>query len=275
MTAFGNAPRSPRAHAARSGGTPRAIERMNLRHIAARHPFDDAVQFDERNAEVVGQHASQRGLARAAQPDERYAPGTRRIGLVGAEQLGQRKTRALQRRSSRPRSSWRISTSSGDAMPSWPTNSAIEQLSACASCRSSSTDALPVPVSRLARWRSEIPASRASTLRVTPRRERISRTRSPKHGQERVPCGHCRTCRSWQLIWQFTACNLAWEHALKYQTRCNVKADGRCGRTIGCSSLGRAREDGSQMTHWTDIARRRRSGSILPGPPRAERRARR
>ena len=82
--------------------------------------------------------------------------------------------------SSRPRSRRSICDHSGDAEMSSPTSSAIEHCNAPASCRSSMTEALPCPVSRFARCRSEMPAACASALRVMPRRARSARTRSPR-----------------------------------------------------------------------------------------------
>ena len=57
-------------------------------------------------------------------------------------------------------------------------------------CNRTRMDALPTPLSRLARWRSETSVASASALRVIPRRARKTRTRSPsalRNGSFRSP----------------------------------------------------------------------------------------
>ena len=53
-----------------------------------------------------------------------------------------------------------------------PISSAGEQFKAVATCTSTSTETLPSPYSRLARWRSETPVASARDLRVVPLRSR-------------------------------------------------------------------------------------------------------
>ncbi|MNT27569.1 hypothetical protein D3C72_1632060 [compost metagenome] len=76
-------------------------------------------------------------------------------------------------------SSSRISSHSGELVVTSPTSSASEQCSAPATCCSTRIDALPMPYSRFARWRSDTSADRATALRVRPRCARRLRTRSP------------------------------------------------------------------------------------------------
>ena len=76
-------------------------------------------------------------------------------------------------------SSSRISSHSGDCVVKSPTSSASEQCRAWATCCSTRMEALPVPYSRLARWRSDTSAATATALRVRPRCARRLRTRSP------------------------------------------------------------------------------------------------
>src|SRR5690606_38033861 len=61
-----------------------------------------------------------------------------------------------------------------------PSSSASGHCSAPATCCRTRIDALPMPYSRLARWRSETSAAAAAALRVSPRRARSIRTRSPR-----------------------------------------------------------------------------------------------
>src|SRR6218665_3160177 len=77
-------------------------------------------------------------------------------------------------------SSSRISSHSGERVVKSPCNSASEQCSAPATCCNTRIDALPVPYSRFARWRSEMPAAKETALRVRPRCARSLRTRSPR-----------------------------------------------------------------------------------------------
>ena len=75
-----------------------AVQIVDFQDAAAGHALDLAVQLHERITQVISQHLAQRGLARAAQADQRHA-----LGAVGAlrprpyaEQLGQGLARALQ-----------------------------------------------------------------------------------------------------------------------------------------------------------------------------------
>ena len=74
-----------------------AIQRMNLADVAAGHALDDAVELDERHLKVLRQHAPERGLACAAQPDERDAR-SRPYRRVRPERFRQRLARARKRR---------------------------------------------------------------------------------------------------------------------------------------------------------------------------------
>ena len=74
----------------------------------------------------------------------------------------------------------RINNHSGVAVVTSPNNSASGHCKAVATSNKIKMDALPVPDSRLAKWRCDTWAASATARRVRPRRERSKRTRSPK-----------------------------------------------------------------------------------------------
>ena len=156
----------------------RPVKRMDLRDAAAGDALDLAREFDERHPEIVREPRAERRLPRSTQPDQRD-PVLAARGRWPVEQPD-KATRAWRRSaSSRFASRSRISNHSGDDVVTSPISSASGQCSAMAICCRTRIDALPIPYSRFARWRSETSAACATALRVMPRRARSVRTRSP------------------------------------------------------------------------------------------------
>ena len=154
----------------------RAVERVDLRETAAREMLDLARQLHERKPEVIGEHRSERRLAGAAQADE-CDPVAAPQRSLRVEHFGQCDPRSTQVGVVATLENSRISSHSGEDAVTSPSSSAREHCSAVATCCSTRIDALPMPYSRFARWRSDTPAC-ATALRVRPRRARMLRTRS-------------------------------------------------------------------------------------------------
>ena len=74
----------------------------------------------------------------------------------------------------------RIISQSGEEVLTSPSNSASVHCKALATCKSTSTEALPRPYSMFAKCRSDTCAAVARALRVMPRRARSAPTRWPR-----------------------------------------------------------------------------------------------
>ena len=191
MTALRMARRSsPRARATRSGDRPAAPYSEWISRTS--QPASRSItrfELDERDVEVVGEHAAERRLAGAAQADQRDAAGARRVRRAARRTVRRALPRArCSDASSRPRSSCAdrapfgrrrrfLADQFGDrAVAARPRAAAAASRTHCPA--------------RFRDWRDGARRRRrrcASTLRVMPRRARSARTRSPSTVEERIP----------------------------------------------------------------------------------------